>query len=209
MVKWKAPCFGATEAFLRDNVNATTDECIMWPYAVNAQGYGIATVDGVQRNANNQMCRLAHGEPFSIWRDAAHSCGVPGCVNPRHLRWATRRENMADKRLHGTSNIGERNGKTTITEADVLEIRAAPKWLKPLMEKYGLSRGALVKIRNGSRWAHVGGRRSSGERNSSPICRNGHPYDEANTRWSPDGYQQCRACDREAARIRRAKRRAA
>jgi hypothetical protein len=27
-------------------------------------------------------------------------------------------------------------------------------------------------------------------------CKNGHLYDEANTRWSPSGSRVCRACDR-------------
>jgi hypothetical protein len=203
---WKVPYHGASEEFLREHVRATTDECIEWPYSRNAKGYGLAVVGGKQRGAHNWMCRLAHGEPGPLKRPAAHKCDNPGCVNPNHLKWATHRENMLDKERTGKTNRGELNGKTPLTEADVLAIRAAPKWLAPLVEKYGLSRGAIVKIRSGKRWAHVGGPRTSKERNSSPICRNGHAYDEKNTRWTPDGYRQCRARDAAAARRRRAER---
>lgn len=203
MGNWTVPYHGATEDFLRQHVDASTDDCIEWPYSKNEKGYGLAVIGGKQRGAHNWMCRLAHGEPFMKWRHAAHRCGNPGCVNPRHLRWATHRENMLDKEMHGTVNRGERNGKTTLTEEDVIAIRNAPKWLKPLCDKYGMSRHAISRIRAGKRWAHVGGPRTSKERGTAPICRNGHAYDERNTRWTADGYRQCRACDREAAKRRR------
>jgi len=62
---------------------------------------------------------------------------------------------MDDKLIHGTENIGTRNGKTKITEDDVRVIRAAPPILKPLMERYGMSRHGIAKIRSGKRWSHV------------------------------------------------------
>jgi ribosomal protein L24E len=204
MGRWTVPYHGATEDFLRVHVNATTDKCIVWPYALNDRGYGLATIGGKQRGAHNWMCRLAHGEPYVIWKHAAHSCDNPACVNPRHLRWATHAENMMDKERAGTVARGENNGRTKLTEADVLEIRNHPKNLAPLMEKFGLSRHALSKIRSGKRWAHVGGPRTSNERGSWPVCKNGHAFDEANTHWTKDGYRHCRTCDRERARRRRA-----
>jgi hypothetical protein len=62
---------------------------------------------------------------------------------------------MADKERAGTVVRGERNGKTKLTEDDVRAIRAAPPKLGPLMEKYGMTRDGIAKIRNRSRWAHV------------------------------------------------------
>jgi hypothetical protein len=200
---WTVPYHGATEDFLRSLVGTTEQNCILWPYGKNDRGYGLATIGGVQRAASNWMCRLAYGEPFLIWNNAAHSCCNPACVNPNHLRWATHAENMADRKLHGTVNRGERNGKTTLTEADVIAIREAPAKLKPLMERYGLSKHAISKIRSGKRWGHVGGFRTSRQRGHMPTCWNGHPFNEANTRWTRDGYRQCRTCDREQAKARR------
>lgn len=203
---WTVPYHGATEDFIRQHVLATEDQCILWPYSTNDKGYGLAVIGGKQRGAHNWMCRLAHGEPFSIWRHAAHSCGNPRCINPNHLRWATHAENMADKEKQGTVARGENNGRTSLTEADVLDIRNAPAKLAPLMKKYSLSKHAVSRIRSGKRWAHLGGPRTSRQRGHMPTCWNGHPYDEANTRWTADGYRQCRACDRENARRRRQER---
>lgn len=36
-------------------------------------------------------------------------------------------------------------------------------------------------------------------------CPSGHPYNESNTRISPDGWRQCRVCDREQTARRRAR----
>lgn len=36
-----------------------------------------------------------------------------------------------------------------------------------------------------------------------PTCGKGHPWDEANTYWSPAGQRQCRACVATRARLRR------
>ncbi len=146
---------GASEAFLRANVGLKGDECLLWPYGKNDKGYGLAVIDGVQSAASRWMCILAHGTPIPPRVYAAHNCGNPSCVNPTHLRWATHRENMDDRLVHGTLNRGERNGKTTITEQDVRDIRAAPPVLAPLMARYGLTKHAISKIRSGKRWGHV------------------------------------------------------
>lgn len=200
---WRVPYHGASEEWLRAHVGHDSDDCLLWPYGTNDKGYGLATIGGVQKGAHRWMCILAHGDPGPLKKHAAHRCGNPPCVNPRHIRWATHRENMLDKNVHGTMNRGERNGKTTITEADVIAIRNAPAKLAPLVEKYGLTRHALSKIRAGKTWRHVGGRRTSGQRGHAPTCWNGHPYDEVNTHWTKDGYRRCRACDAAAGRRNR------
>lgn len=143
---------GSSEAFLRANVGFAGDECLLWPYRTVPAGHGMAVIAGVQKRASRWMCILAHGEPSNLKLESAHSCGNATCVNPRHLRWATSKENYADRKLHGTDNKGERNGKTTLTASDIAEIREAPPHLAPLMEKFGVSKGCISKIRSRSRW---------------------------------------------------------
>lgn len=146
---------GASEAFIRAHAGHEGDACIEWPFCKNDRGYGLAVIGGVQRAASRWMCVIAHGDPTPPRDQAAHSCGNPGCVNPKHLRWATHLENMKDRWIHGTTPRGERSGRTRLTEDDVRAIRAAPPLLKPLMEKYGLSKHGVSKIRGGRRWAHI------------------------------------------------------
>lgn len=145
----------SSEAFLRAHVGFNEIRCLPWPYRCVPSGYGLAVVGGVQKRASRWMCILVHGEPPFHRAEAAHSCGNASCVNPTHLRWATPRENAADKNTHGTVVRGERNGRTSLSDADIIEIRNAPPDLGALMKKFGVSKGCISKIRSGSRWSHI------------------------------------------------------
>lgn len=89
------------------------EECVVWPYSRNPQGYGQTFYCGEVMGAHRVMCILEHGEPPSERHQAAHSCGngSGGCINPDHLRWATPKENIADKfNLHGWALV-HKNGQ--------------------------------------------------------------------------------------------------
>ena len=146
---------GSSETFIRQNSTFCGDECLIWPYRKVQAGYGLAVIGGVQKRASRWMCIIAHGNPPTAKHVAAHNCGNPSCVNPRHLRWATDWENSQDREIHGTVNRGERNGKSKLTRSDVAFIRAAPPDLAPLMERFRMSKHGLSKIRSGSRWGHI------------------------------------------------------
>jgi hypothetical protein len=78
------------------------------------------------------------------------------CVNPNHLRWATRKENEADKISHGTHNRGERHGQSKLTESMVLEILATKDLSHQIIaSRYGVSRFAIDSIKNRKAWKHV------------------------------------------------------
>lgn len=99
---------GAPVAFLRRIVAAPrVDECIIWPFATNEPKpgllYGQVIFEGRVTSANNAVCCIAYGPAPSPEHEAAHSCGKSLCVNPGHVRWATPKENEADKVDHGTS----------------------------------------------------------------------------------------------------------
>lgn len=84
-------------------------ECLIWPYGKYPNGYGqISTGDGT-KVVSRLVCELAHGLPPTPKHEAAHSCanGHSGCVNPRHLRWATSKENKADVVIHKAAGIGK------------------------------------------------------------------------------------------------------
>lgn len=111
--------------WVREHAEYRGDDCLKWPFKTNPAGYGSLSIAGHSIVASRYMCILINGEPPTPDHEAAHSCGKghTGCVNPMHLRWATRAENQHDMVLHGTAVIGERNPMAKISDADVERLR--------------------------------------------------------------------------------------
>lgn len=138
------------------------DEC--WPYAgaKNEHGYGVIRVPGELRNekAHRVALRLS-GTPIPAGMDVLHSCDNPPCCNPAHLRPGTHADNMADMFSRGRriAALGEANGKSRLTSDQVREFKATYRGrrgeLKAACARYGVHRGTLRAILNGTTWRHV------------------------------------------------------
>lgn len=120
---------GVPREWLLSHVGHTGDDCLIWPFAKDTNGYGrLSQEDDSYKGigAHREMCRLSHGEPPTPKHHAAHLCGNGhlGCVHPKHLSWKTAKENSDDREVHGTVNRGTRNGSAKLTEDQVREIRA-------------------------------------------------------------------------------------
>lgn len=126
--------------FLRALVGHVSDECILWPYAKNHKGYGQLFYEGVTRKAHRIMCELAHGKPPTHEHQAAHGCGNPSCVNPRHLEWKTNYANQMDRAVHGTMPKHGRPARI-LTPEQIVEVRA----LKGTVAQYDLAKRFGVK----------------------------------------------------------------
>ena len=126
--------------------------CLLWPYGVNDSGYGQLRVNGEKIRAHRLACELRHGPPANNKLDAAHRCGTPGCVNPDHIYWATRSENMADCVQHGTRSRGERHGLSKLSEDAVFAIRRSGRKQHELAKIYGVSQPLISRIRNRRDW---------------------------------------------------------
>ena len=150
---------GAPLKFVEDSARADHDDCIVWPFNTDGRGYGAISFNGKDTKAHRVSCELAHGEPPSPDLDAAHSCGTRLCVNGRHLRWATRAENHADKIDHGTSYRGEKLWCSKLTETDVRQIAALTGQVKQadLARAFSVSPQAICDIQKGRNWSHITG----------------------------------------------------
>ncbi len=129
------------------------DHCVFFPGKRQPNGYGRVSVDGRYERAHVYACRSAHG-PRPIGKtDAAHSCGTAMCINPRHLSWATRAENEADKVRHGRSN---RSRSQRLTQAQVDLIRqwyaAGGSTQRELADHFGVSLMTVNDIVNHRTW---------------------------------------------------------
>lgn len=146
---------GALRKFIDGAIESETTNCIVWPSKSKSEDYVTFLFEGRKILAHHYVCRLAHGEPAFSAADAAHSCGVRRCINPKHLRWATRRENAADMVGHGTRLVGERHGMAKLTDEMARTIKYAEGNHTEVARRFGVNRETARDIRNGKRWRHV------------------------------------------------------
>lgn len=142
VLKKMAPA-GAPLKWIEDHLDYEGDECLTWPYARTRDGYA----DMLNISPLRYICEKLYGYRNHSYQ-ASHSCGngTKGCLNPRHLKWATFKENYLDKVRHGT------NGR--ITFQDALEIRKSFHMftLSELAAEYGLKENSIKNIINKKTW---------------------------------------------------------
>lgn len=147
--------YGSALKFIQSHVNYSGDECLIWGFGTTKSGYGCLSFNKKRYVASRLMCIFAHGEPFNKDCDAAHSCGNRLCVNPKHLRWATRKENCSDCVIHGTSNRGERQGNSVLLESDVIKIKSLKGMFlqREIANMFNVSRMTINDIFNNRTWS--------------------------------------------------------
>jgi predicted XRE-type DNA-binding protein len=162
-VKYGDPLAGRTSAspgeplrWIEESAGHQGEECLPWPFEVSQWGYGTVRHNGKKRVASRVMCEFVHGLPSSPDLDAAHSCNFPRCCNPKHLRWATRRENNDDKIENGTAMRGEKVVFAKLTEPMAAEIQSLGRQKnmrqREIAEKFGITQSQVSRIVAGKRW---------------------------------------------------------
>ncbi len=71
-------------------------ECWTWTAAKNSDGYGRFCVDYKMEYAHRVAYTLTHGA-IGASMDVDHTCYNKSCVNPSHLRPATRKQNTENR----------------------------------------------------------------------------------------------------------------
>lgn len=111
----------------------------------------------VKVDVHRIVCLAFHGEPPTSQHQAAHWSPDKHDNRPGNVRWATPKENVADKRRHGTHKEGEAIPWARLTEGDVRAIRVLLQNTSQgaIAASYGVSLGAINGIATGRSWKHV------------------------------------------------------
>ena len=140
-----------------------SDDCWMWlgyTHLPNKCGQ-IYGGFGLSQNGKNVAWRahrlawmLTNG-PIPEGKVIMHTCDVPLCCNPAHLRAATQAENLADRGRKGRTAKGSQQGASKLTESQVRLIKQSMLTTTTLAKQFGVHYTTVLKIRQGVNWAHV------------------------------------------------------
>ena len=160
----------AIERFL-SKVVPQPNGCHSWASSHDKDGYALFWFAGRSWRASRFIYEAVHGP---LLAQACHRCDIPGCVNVDHLFDGTAHSNYYDSVHKGRRapsdmlkirvvRVGQQNGNSKLTEAQVREIRAryvlgvAPHRsstsLRALAAEYGVSKFAIQYVLKG--WKHL------------------------------------------------------
>jgi len=134
------------------------NNCLIWPYCKSNDGYAGIRVNGRSHTVSRLICELVNGIPPTNQKyEAAHICGNGqlGCVNPKHLKWKTPKDNKSDELIHGTRNRGEKHGLSKLTEKQVIIIRKEKGLLKNIAKRFSVSPDTISSIKLRKTWKHL------------------------------------------------------
>jgi hypothetical protein len=96
---------GTFEKFEKRFVPCPTSGCWLWIGSTLKNGYGVMTVENKTVYAHH-FSMILHGKDVESGLDVDHVCGNRACVNPDHLRLATRSQNMMNTGMQKRNTSG-------------------------------------------------------------------------------------------------------
>lgn len=109
---------------------------------------------------NVLICLTFHGPKPAHCHDAAHLDGDTDHNWKDNIAWATRKENIGHRKIHGTDAAGERNGNAKLGAEDIIKIRSrhqAGESQNRIARSLGLTSGYVSKIVRNVNWSHLPG----------------------------------------------------
>jgi hypothetical protein len=133
--------------------------CWIWTGSVipskGTNGYATLNLDG-PIFGHRFSYEISCGE-IADGKYVMHKCDNSLCVNPHHLEVGSQSKNISDAYRRGRLKYGEKHAKAKLTSEAVAEIlsisgRAPDGFNRAMSRKYGVSLGAIEKIRCRQNW---------------------------------------------------------
>lgn len=141
------------------------DDCIEWTGCKSKSGYGKVKYKGKCVRAHRLIyCEANFVKLHDInGLSVLHACDNPSCVNPKHLKLGTHKENMQDKMQKGrhVQVRGEDQGASKLSKEDVVYIKKV--FIKSdrefgassLAREFNVSPSTINRIVNNKSWTHI------------------------------------------------------
>lgn len=146
---------GEAIAAIKAAIESDTDECILWQFYTNPKGYGQFGNCGTTTLCHRHVL-LQFSQPYEDKTEACHRCkGNPNCINPKHLYWGSRQDNIDDKIKDGTKAFGANVNGAKLTEEIIQAILTDTRTQKAIAQKYGINQSTVSRIKTHKRWQHL------------------------------------------------------
>ena len=133
-----------------------------WPSRIMktkvSRGYAQLTLskDGVEQTVYvHSLMAAAFIGPRPKGFQVAHGDGNRLNNRRSNLRYATAIDNVSDRRLHNTMLPGMKNPSHSLSDDDVLFIRASKESGPTLAERFGVKHPTIYRIKNRKGWKHI------------------------------------------------------
>jgi hypothetical protein len=124
--------------------------------------FGCSTNDGYPRYSVNGVLDFGHRHSYrqhfgEIPKEMVvmHSCDNRSCVNINHLSLGTIQDNIKDRDLKGRTAKGEKNGRSKLSEKDVLSILKSTDSSWKLSKSLNVDPKVIRDIRGGKTWRYL------------------------------------------------------
>ena len=125
-------------------------KCIKTTANLDRDGYGRINGEGAHR-----IAYIQNVGPIPKGMVVMHICDNPWCVNPKHLKLGTHKENMQDMVMKDRSTRGIRNHTAKLTDNDVRYIRASNLSNYKIAEEFNVHHTTIAAIRRRQTWKHI------------------------------------------------------
>jgi hypothetical protein len=140
-----------TREFVQRCLTAAPDECVVWPHAVDGDGYALAWHEGRNHRVTH-LVLIAAGHERPPEGHALHSCDRPSCCSLPHLRWGDNLDNVGDRDERKRQAYGERHGRAVLTNEQAAAIRADTRVQRVIAAEYGIARSTVSMIQTDRRY---------------------------------------------------------
>ncbi len=130
------------------------DDCWNWTASTFNVGYGSFKYNGKVVGSNRMTWFLTYGEFPKLC--VLHTCDNRLCCNPNHLFLGTNQDNSDDKVSKGRQAKGSNNGRSLLTEDEVLKIKNilsnGDMVQSEIAKKFGVVPQTISDIKNRKSW---------------------------------------------------------
>ena len=154
---WSGSRYCGTRCQIMSRVSVSASGCFEWTGSIlPVGGYGCVRINGRTCRAHIVSWEIHNNTKVPAGLFVLHECDNPKCVNPKHLRVGTAKQNMEDASKRGRLPRGEKSVRAKLTERNVIEIRkrlASGEIRRTIAADFGVGIGAIDEIAWGNNWA--------------------------------------------------------